>query len=199
MNDQTPARHLALARKAMDGFAFEGDPAVNRFWDDQHVNAVDILQAGDCPAKGITSFSTIGLTDYPLIKEGKEFPVRVEFLAACDSRHSGFANALATAAFCVINSKWFCAPGIVFPDILAMYGLSPTMSDLYFVPPHFWSGSSFDSEMVDGKKTAWLAAVPVSRAESEFAKERGPIELEKLLEKARIDVFDLHRESVIPV
>lgn len=180
----------------MDGFSFEGNPIVNRFWDERHINAVDILEAYDCPASGITSFATIGLADHPLVKDGKEFTVRVEFLGACDSQHSGFANALATAAFCVINSKWFCAPGIVFPDILAMYDLSPTMSDLYFVPPHFWSGS-FDSELIEGQKTAWLAVVPVSRAETEYAKARGPLELEKLLEQARVDVFDLHRPSVV--
>ena len=28
---------------------------------------------------------------------------------------------LSTAAFCIINSKWFCYPGAIFPDIVSMY------------------------------------------------------------------------------
>ncbi|MBE7367177.1 suppressor of fused domain protein [Ramlibacter pallidus] len=196
MSDAPSTRHLALARKAVNGFGFAGDPVVVRYWDDQRVGAIDILSVRGKPAAGITSYSTIGLSDHAVVKDGKPFPLRFEFLGACGADYPDFANALSTAAFCVINSKWFCAPGMIFPDILEMHRLSSTLSDLYFVPPFLWNGS-FDSELIEGIKTAWLLAVPISKAETEFARKYGPAELEKKLEESRIDMFDLQRLSVI--
>lgn len=196
MNDIPSSRHLALARKATDAFGFAKDPVVQRFWDDRHESWVDILSAPDTPRKGAVSFSTIGLSDHPLMRDGTEFPARLELLAVADVEFETVPNMLATAAFCVINSKWFCAPGSIFSDIVEMHGASKTLQDLYFVPPFPW-GEHLRSTDIEGRKTAWLLAVPVSRPESDFANANGPLELEKLLEREKVDFLDLNRPSIV--
>ncbi len=187
--------HKRIAKIIANAFGSD-KPPITEYWDDNHDNFVYILESIDSHQKGVISFATIGLSDYPLLFNGKEFEARLEIVGACGSNFFNFGNVISTAAFCIINSKWFCAPGVIFPDVISMFDLSPTMSDLYFVPPFLWC-ERFRAVDVEGKKIAWLMAVPVSKAESKFAQEFGPDKLEDLFEKKQIDIFDLHRRSVV--
>jgi hypothetical protein len=171
-------------------------PPISRFWDDDHTNNVYVLEAADSPQRGVTSYATVGLSDHPLIFKDKEFGTRVEIIGACGSKFSDFANVLATLAFCVMNSKWFCAPGIIFPDIMKMYDLSLTMSDIYFCHPFLWD-DRLKSTRLGKKDVAWLLAVPISKEESAFAKEFGSEKLEELFSEKDIDIYNLDRASVV--
>lgn len=175
---------------------FGGEPNVQRFWDDGDKNCVDILKCIDKPEEGVTSYATIGLSDAPLYKEGSEYPVRLELVGACGSRFEGFDNAIATAAFCIINSKWFCYPGAIFNDVLSMYKMSPSMRHFFFVPPFLWE-ESLKTMTISKKSVAWLLAVPISDEERAYAEERGADALENLFEEKQIDIFDLERQSVV--
>jgi hypothetical protein len=152
---------------------------------------------------GVTAFSTLGLSDHPLYKDGEEYPARLEivgaciskYAAACTKRRQGFDNAISTAAFCIIDSQWFCNPGAIFPDAVAMYKLSKTMRHLFFVPPFLWED---DLKTVDlgKKKVSFLLATPISEAEYVFAQQNGSDALEEEFECENIDIFDLNRKSV---
>lgn len=183
------AKHTAIA------FGVD-KPPITRFWDDKKHNGVFILEANDRPQDGVKAYATIGLSDHPLMRRGREFDVRVEIVGVCGSAFIDFANIIATAAFCVINSRWFCAPGIIFPDVVSMYMKSSSMSDIYFTYPFLWE-EKLKSTSFDGQKVAWLLAVPVSKAESEFAQVNGPEKLENLFSEKDIDIFNLDRPSVI--
>jgi len=61
--------------------AFGSKPDVNRFWDENERSHVDILVCNDRPNEGFLSIGTIGLSDYPLFKDGHEYPVRLELVA----------------------------------------------------------------------------------------------------------------------
>jgi len=176
--------------------AFGGKPSVRRFWDEKDKQFVDILTCSNRPEKGVSSYSTIGLSDAPLLKDGTEYPTRVEITGACGTAFSGFNNALATAAFCIINSKWFCYPGAIFPDVLSMYDISPTMRHFIFVPPFLWE-DKLKTITVGNKTVAWLLAVPISDEERQFAEEKGSDALEDLFEEKQIDIYDLERNSVV--
>ena len=76
--------------------AFGGAPKVNRFWDDDHKSHIDIASCSNAPQGGATSYSTVGLSDAPLYKDGQEYGVRVEIVGACGSRFQNFDNALST-------------------------------------------------------------------------------------------------------
>jgi antitoxin YqcF len=184
----------AIAKAAAE--AFGGRPRVTRFWDDNHVSSIDILRCEDRPQEGITTYSTVGLSGWPLFKGEKEYGCRLEIVGACRSSFEGFANALSTAAFCVINSRWFCCPGMIFPDVLTMYDSSPTLQHFLFVSPFLWEGTLNTIDR-GGHTVAWLLAVPISEEERMFAEENGTERLERLFVDRQIDIFNLHRRSEV--
>ncbi|WP_282606547.1 suppressor of fused domain protein [Pelagibius sp. Alg239-R121] len=175
---------------------FGGQPKVIGFWDADDKNSVDLLICEGRPQKGVNSYSTIGLSDAPIFEDGREVGVRVEFVGACASSCEEFENILTTAAFCIINSQWFCSPGTIFPDIVSMYECSSTMQHLMFVPPFLWD-EELKSLEFDSKTVAWLMAVPISDAEYRYAVSEGPDKLEDLFEQNQIDIFNINRPSVV--
>jgi hypothetical protein len=183
-----------IARRAAG--AFGGTWRVRTYWDDPRRHSVDLLSCAEAPAPGLTSYSTVTLSNHPLLSAGREFPVRVELVGACDSSVEGFANALVTAALFVIKDKWFCRPGVVFETLLSMYSLSETMEHLYFTAPSQWPDLDTNLEL-PSRKVTWLWAIPISETESRFVAEHGGDRFESLLEKAEADVFDINRASVV--
>jgi hypothetical protein len=176
--------------------AFGGTPRVIAFWDDPHEHSVDILICDDAPGSRFTSYSTVTLSDSPLIQRGKEFPVRIEVAGACASEVKEFGNAISTVAFFVMKDKWFCRPGVVFETMLSMYDLSATMEHLYFTAPSQWPALNTTLEL-STKKVTWLWAIPISEAESRFIAEQGDERFEDMLEASGADVFDIHRPSIV--
>jgi antitoxin YqcF len=176
--------------------AFGGTPRVTRFRDENDQNFVDVLSCSDRPQRGVTSFGTVGLSGHPLYRNGLEYKARVEFVGACGSGFGGFDNALASAAFCVINSKSFCFPGAIFPGTISAHGCSQTLEHFLFVSPYLWE-KELEATSIEAKTVAWLLAVPISEAERKYAEEHGAQELEKMLEREQIDIFNLSRPSVV--
>ena len=176
--------------------AFGGTPRVSAFWDDPHKHSVDILICDDAPRPGLTSYSTVTLSDSPLVQRGKKFPVRIEVAGACASEAERFSNAISTVAFFVMKDKWFCRPGIVFETILSMYKLSATMEHLYFTAPSKWPALNTTLEL-STKKVTWLWAIPISEAESRFIAEQGHESFEESFEESGADVFDIQRPSTV--
>jgi hypothetical protein len=176
--------------------ALGGHPKVTRFWDNDHKSHVDILECTDAPQKGVKSFATVGLSDWPLIKDKKKLGLRLELVGACRSQFERFDNALSTAAFCIINSKWFCGPGTIFPDVLKMHQCSRTMRHLLFVPPFLWD-DELQTLKIKKTEVAWLLAVPISEREMRFAEQHDADQLQDLLEEKQIDIFDLGRKSIV--
>jgi antitoxin YqcF len=171
-------------------------PPILHMWDDDHRSDLHVMEAANRPQEGVVSYATIGLSEHPLVRDGKEFGTRVELLGACGAAFPEFKRVLATLGFCIINSKWFCAPGIIFPGVVDMYGASTTMSDIYFASPFVW-GEGFRTMTIDDQAIAWLLAVPVSKKETDFAGKYGPAKLEELFSTQDIDLYDLNRPSIV--
>lgn len=174
---------------------FGGNPTVHQFLDDDKRSRIDIVTCEDSPIEGVSSYSTLGLSGHPLFLEGKEFPARTELVGACGARYDSFPQALATAAFCVINSRWFCHPYAVFPDVLAMYGESQTMKHVFFTYPFLWDDRLAPLALAV-REVHWLQAIPISDGEYSFAKEFGGEKLNDLFIERQIDIYDIHRSSV---
>ncbi|MDN8092991.1 suppressor of fused domain protein [Burkholderia multivorans] len=137
-------------------------PPILQFWDENRQSNVYVLEAANRPQDGVSSYATIGLSDHPLMFKGREFDSRVELAGACGSAFLGFANVLATTAFCVINSGWFCALGIIFPDVVSMNKAPATLSDICFAHPFLWA-EELKSTLIGDRRVTWLLAVPVSK------------------------------------
>lgn len=182
------ARHAAKA--------FGGTPSVVAYWDEAKQYSVDLLVCPDAPTSGVTSYSTVTLSDSPLMQAEREFPVRIELAGACESSVEAFANVLTTAAFYIMKDKWFCRPGVVFESMVAEYKLSRSMQHLYFTAPSTWPELNTTLEL-STKKVTWLWAIPISEAESKYIAENGDDRFESLLEESGADVFDIHRASIV--
>lgn len=184
----------AIAKKLAT--AFGGKASVASYRDEAEKSSVAILTCRDAPQEHVNSYATVTLANHPILQDGREFPARVELVAACEAAATGFENVLSTCAFNVINDGWFVGPGVVFPDVLSMYGLSDTLAHVIFVSPMLWDGQ-VTTTTVEGRTLAFLQAIPISEAEYRFAETRGPDALEDLFERRQIDVFDIDRVSVV--
>lgn len=165
-------------------------------WDEFKENSIYLMRAEDLPVAGVTAYATIGVSDHPLYFNGEEYPARVEFVGACASNVIEFDVVMTTVAFCITKSKWFAAPGKIFPDAISMCGISRTLSDIYFANPFLWE-DTLQAATIDERTVAWLLAVPISRAEREFAVRYGSDKLEELFVEHQIDVYDINRRSVV--
>ena len=83
---------------------FGGKPSVSKYWDENNVSHVDILSTKDRPYEGVTSYSTIGLSDYSIGYSIDEKPLRIEILEASATIFEFFLNIVSTCAFNIINT-----------------------------------------------------------------------------------------------
>ncbi|WP_185183712.1 suppressor of fused domain protein [Bacillus subtilis] len=175
--------------------AFGGKPIVTKYWDDNEISSIDILSVSDQPQEGITSYSTLGLSDHSINYEVNGTPLRIEIVAAMESVSDIYANVLSTCAFNIINSNFSCAPGVIFKDVISMYDQETDMKHVMFVPQFLWEE---DLELLEfsNKSVTWLMAIPISEGELQIAEQYSPDHLQDLLESKQIDIFDIKRESV---
>lgn len=183
-----------IAKSAL--LAFEGEPAVFEYWDDNKNKSIDLLCATNSPYGGVTSYSTIGLSEYSIGYDVDEKPLRAEIVGACATEYDYFPNILSTCAFSIINSNFSISPGEIFKDIIQMYYSNLEMKHVLFMPPFLWE-DTLKTIDVPEKKIAWLLAVPISEKECLFAHDRGVETLSELFEREVIDIFDLERKSIL--
>src|SRR5699024_8964574 len=119
--------------------ALGGQPSISKYWDDNKENNVDLLSTINRPFVGITSYSTIGLSNHPSGGDiVGEKSLRVEIIGAHATENRYFPNILATCAFNIINSKKSVSPGEVFQDIVALYYPDSEMRHILFTDPFLW-------------------------------------------------------------
>lgn len=182
-----------IARTALE--AFGGKPSVSKYWDENKVSSVDILSTIDRPYEGVTSYSTIGLSDYSIGYSVDEKPLRIEIVGASATIFEFFPNIVSTCAFNIINTKLPIAHGEIFKGVVRMYYPNSEMEHVLFTSPFLWEKLN-SIDFLD-KKVTWLLAVPISKKELLFAEEEGTEALEDLFEKKDIDIFDIRRNSVL--
>jgi hypothetical protein len=175
--------------------AFGGQPKVTAYHDGSGEWRLDLVSCADQPTRGVTSYGTIGASNFPLLRNGVEFPTRVELLGACPTAHQWFPQALCTAAFYIMKDQWFCCPGAVFETMIEIYDGSLEMKHFAFHNPYLWD--SLRTTRLATKTVSWLLAVPISDRECQYCRQHGWDALSDLFERAQIDIFDLQRPSVV--
>jgi hypothetical protein len=193
MKREVTQDNKSLARYAVG--AFGGVPKVTAHYDDDERLVVDILACKDQPVRGVTSYSTLGLSDHSLTLHDRVLPFGVELCGACDTKVKRFTNVLATAAFFVMKDGWVASPGAVFETMVSMYPrLSRTLKHVFFVPPFLWD--NLRTVELPSKKVTWLQVIPISDGESSYRSVHGAKALQELFVVRNIDVFDINRRSV---
>jgi hypothetical protein len=171
-------------------------PKIATMWDADNRSSVNVAAVVDSPDEGLTTYSTVNLSDWPLYLDGREYQTRIEIIGAAPNGVELFENAVSTAALCVIKQKWECHPGAIFPDVLAMYHLSTTMKHVLFTEPFGFPGLEESFQLPD-RLVSWLMMTPIADSEYEFAKAHGWLALGQLFEDGDIDYWDLKRKPVV--
>lgn len=171
-----------------------GQPKVREFWNNLNNKKIDVLKCADTPQKGVQSCATIGLNavDIGLVSDGKS--LRVEVVGASNVLIECFENIVASVAFDVMDSKQ-CFPGYIVKDVIEQYIPNCKMKHIMLTDPFLWDDANC---MEIGEiYVAWLMMVPISEEEYKYACKNGIEALETLFEEKDIDIYNLHRESVI--
>lgn len=182
-----------IAQTALD--VFGGIPQVIKYWDHMQRNSVDILSCADRPCEGVTSYSTIGLSEHSIGFTSDKLPLRVEIVGACASEVQSYSNVLANCALRIITLNNKCYPGAIFKNAIDISNIKREMEHILFVTPFVWD-KSFTIINFPDKNVTWLNAVPISQTELEYAEDEGIEALEELFERHQIDIFNLNRQSV---
>lgn len=193
MSELTESSKL-VERKLVEAFGCK--PTITSYLDGDGPGSVDIASASDTPDIGITSYSTVNLSDHPMYVGGREHETRVEIAGAAPRQVPRFANVISSAAFGVMNQKLACYPGVVFPDVISRYQLSATMRHVMFSEAYLWPRLDTSLRLPD-RLVSWVLVIPIADSELEFANLHGWQSLGRILERHDIDVYDLQRKPVV--
>lgn len=178
-----------IERKAIGGV-----PTIYRYWDANNVKCVDIYEADNRPENMIRTCATIGLsqTDINLMSENKD--LRIELVGSCDNSEKDFPNIVATVAFEIMDKGDSCY-GDIIDNVISEYVEESEMEHVYLMNPFLWE--ELDTIDFSDKWVTWLMIIPISNKEKFYALKNGYDALENLFEEKQIDIYDLHRKSVV--
>lgn len=171
-------------------------PKVLSFKDEIDENSIDIYIGENRPDIGINTYSTIGLSKYPIdliSSDGRE--IRVEYIGMCNSDVEYYGNVMASCAFNIIKDNYTCRPGMVAIDAIADYCEKLEMKHIYYTVPIYWEnlqGIEYENTIIN-----WIFMIPISDNELNYIDQYGDEKFEKLLEENEVDVFDIYRKSIL--
>lgn len=157
--------------------------------------SVAVVPFGDCPARGLTSWATVGASEFETpysTPEGRA--IRVEFVAAVDGKLVRFGEAVASCAF-EVSPQTKVQPGTVYRDAVGRVYSPVSTPHLFSVSPFVWD-AGVESYSDDDVYVTWLQLVPITDAEAEFAKTHGAEALEDAFMRGQPDLYSVTRESV---
>lgn len=178
---------------------FEGRP---RFFihrdapDDEFYTAIAVMD--DYPGTDLVTCATNGISNSPLYNsDGSIYPdTRLELIATCRSgQEENLREMLFFAGRTVVKQRWLCAPGVFLLDAVSRFGSFGDMSHLYFTTPFAQDG--FETAVFGDRRVSWLAAIPVSTAEMNFARQNSTEALEDLFVEKDVDWEHLYRRSAV--
>lgn len=169
--------------------------SVINYLDKDEKSEIYVLHSTQTPEEGLTTYCTIGLSDYTDDHYDVSPPLGVEIVAV--SNLPDFGEVVSTAAFCVINSGYHARPGGAFPGVVRLHHPDTTVPNLMFAAPYLWDDDALRSRVYGDKTVAFLQALPISDAETQYLLDHGPDALEDLFKEHDPDFVDLQRPSVV--
>ncbi|GMA98787.1 suppressor of fused domain protein [Pelosinus sp. IPA-1] len=202
-------------------YALESNAKIRRFFTDKSTFtrragwkeklSFDILTFQNIPQSGVTTYATLGLSEY-LLKDDQHNkpPRRVELVSILrddtdfkkltgdsEDKENFYEDQLMYLCCYMAIEGSYLFPGDIWKMYFSnSYDQFSDMEHLFFMTSTFLS-KQLQSTVIDGKEIDWLFCVPISDKELTYYEKNGPEELEKLLLKNKIEVSDLFRKSVI--
>ncbi|MDO1449113.1 suppressor of fused domain protein [Rhodocytophaga aerolata] len=156
---------------------------------------------GNGPFKNIHSFSTLGVSRYPLKNlKGHELPFGVEIISAVHPIEPSvfdYPGILAAVAFQFTQNYAMSIGNVVVDVVKNMYPVLKDKPHLYltFPPgPGYWK-HDFDDLLIGTKNIKFLCGFPISVQEYSLLKEKGREYFEDYLDQNEIDIFNSKRQS----
>ena len=165
-------------------------PSVTQYHSDDRELSVDVMKAAECPAPGLVTLATLGLSDFP--NPHGEGDVRVELLLAAPPDIAAAANILATTAMDVVRGPFPGAwPGALKPKAIERNAPEAALPDVLLVSPFCWQ------ELDALPDVYFLQAIPIHTSEAAYCLKEGSDALQGLFKEHHIDVFDWERPAVV--
>ena len=183
-------RRIAQEEKKIIG----GKPTVYRYWDSGNIKFVDLYMADDRPDEGVKTCAAIGLSKTDIQLESDNKDLRIELVGACDNSIEFFPNIIATTAFEIMDKGESCY-GDIIDNVISEYVKDSEMAHAYLMSPFLWE--DLDTIEFPDKWVTWLLVVPISEKEKKYAIRNGYDALEDLFVEKQIDIYDIHRTSVV--
>lgn len=153
----------------------------------QHANGgrtLEVARIGNAPVSGQSTYVTLGLCDH--VWPEAERP-RIELMLASTIDDEGCAQIVANTAFHIMDRAFFPEPGAMLRDVVGVLGMGEWSRRLphgYVAVPRAWK---LTLPLDEGPPPITLAQlVPVSEAEYQVWRERGPRQLDALLATANL-------------
>jgi antitoxin YqcF len=161
-------------------------------------NIIDIARFDNSGGPGISSFTTIGLSAAPLMRDGEEFAeARLELCGAVDREYTWFGAVIAAASAKVLDGEWVY-PGRAMPGLVAAASPGISTPHLLFVEPFLWNRENLAAPITSiGRKVLWLQAVPITEAELQYGLANNMDALTDLLQERGTEPTNLSRPSAI--
>jgi hypothetical protein len=174
-----------VARHAAE--AFGGEARVDEYINDSDTLAIGILYCRDRPSQGVTSYSTIKLSDHPFGRE---------LAAPCDTSATYFPNVLASAAFTILQGEDVYGRGSVLSNLVRQHDPASMLPHLYLAAPSLWAQAP---RLLDcgTKQVGWLLAVPISESEHAYLQAHDAQALDRLFQARQTDFSDMARAPAV--
>lgn len=157
--------------------------------------SLNLIECDNIPQFGVTSYATIGMSQYTNLSTGGGKNLGVELLAAAGSNWKVIQSGLIGSALNIASGKHSIWPDTIFPDVMSGFDQAVSVPHALFVLPFLWN--DIEDLESDDLVITWLMMVPVSDQEFLFAELNGVQALNARLLEAQPDVFNLMRPSVI--
>ena len=172
----------------------DGKPKVIEYNNNDSSLKIPIMICPDSPWNGFTAYSSIGLSDYTMYKNGEEYPVRLEIVGVANSSCKYLPNIIADLSFSLMKRGLLYYPGLVFCDLISNYDKLSKFKHVFFTDPFIWE--ELDPQYIGSKKVAWLLVFPITNDEDEYIRQNGADEFEKILEDRQINACDIERSTI---
>jgi tetratricopeptide (TPR) repeat protein len=156
--------------------------------------SLEVARFADVPETGVVTYASVGLCNWVWPDERP----RIEVLLACLQDLPAAPQIVANAAFHVMDTQFFPAPGTMVRDLVAVSGageLGERLPHAYFSVPSRWR---LRLPLDEGPPAITLTmVVPVSEREYEYWRAYGDQALEARFTAAALESADLRRSSVV--
>jgi hypothetical protein len=179
-----------------------GQPSVVRHFDPEKQFSIDIFSAQ--LKDGITLHATIGLLEINQAdaisseETSEKAEIYTELLLTADEDQEYAGHILAAAALQMIKEGWNAYPNACFKRMVELEYPNANTQHLYFLTPQIID-PALEEVNIGTKIIRPLVALPIS--DSEFAHwektKRDPSKLLRLFDKAKPEISNFNRESIV--